>query len=92
MIPKKMNNTSINATRGISTETKDISVAAPVSTVAITGFPRPAVVVEDPSRTAAELPLIAAAVPPPAIMASAQEITGSRSLTTATMSRNNYQD
>lgn len=50
-------------------EANDITVAVPVSTVETIGLPIPQVVADDVKRVAAVAELIAAAVPPPAIMA-----------------------
>lgn len=50
-------------------ETNDITVAVPVSIVEITELPIPPVVADDVIRVAAVAELMAAAVPPPAIMA-----------------------
>ena len=71
-----MNKTIKKASGAIKTDSKDISVEVPVSTVAITGFATPAVVVVDVSRNAEVFPFIAAAVPPPAIIAKVQLIAG----------------
>ena len=73
------------ANGGIKMDAADMTVEEPVSTVVTMGFAIPPVVVEDVSRNAAVFPLIAAAVPPPAIMASAQVNTGLRSPTVATI-------
>ncbi len=66
-------------------ETKDITVAIAVSTVVRMGFANPAVVVEEVSLAAEVFPFITAAVPPPAIIASDQVITGLKSETVATI-------
>jgi len=63
----------------------DMSVEIPVSTVVSTGFANPAVVVLEVSLAADAFPLIAAAVPPPAIIANAQVIMGSKSVIVATI-------
>jgi len=66
-------------------EAKAINAAIAVSTVAIIGFAVPAVVVVEVNRAAEALPLMAAAVPPPAIMANDQVTIGLRSATVATI-------
>ena len=78
-----MMRTRTNASGAIITDNKDIMVDTPVSTVATRGFATPPVVAVEVSRSAEVLPLIAAAVPPPAIIANAQVTTGLRSLTVA---------
>lgn len=70
---------------GIKIEITDMIIAVPVSNVETTGFPNPAVVVVDTSLAALEVPAIAAAVPPPAIIAKAQVITGLKSATVDTI-------
>ena len=77
--------TKIKPTIGKKTETIDITTAVPVSTVETTGFPIPAVVAVDANRVAPEAPEIAAAVPPPAIMAKAQVISGVKLATVETI-------
>lgn len=73
------------ANMGIKIEIMDITIEVPVSMVETTGFPIPAVDTVEPNRvTLAEL-FTAAAVPPPAIMASAQVITGLKSATVDTI-------
>lgn len=66
-------------------EKTDITIEVPVSTVDIIGFATPALVVVDPCRVEAAVPLIADAVPPPAIIAKAQVITGDKSATVDTI-------
>lgn len=63
----------------------DMRIAVPVSTAEITGFAIPAVVADDTNLVELVDPLIAREVPPPAIIAKAQVMEGSRSLTTATI-------
>ena len=63
----------------------DIIIAVPVSKEDTTGFAKPAVVAVDASLVALVDPAIAAAVPPPAIIAIAQVITGLKSATVETM-------
>lgn len=77
--------TNIIASTGIKIEKTDITIDVPVSTVEITGFAIPAVVADDAKRVVLVEPFIAAAVPPPAIIANAQVIAGSKSLTVATI-------
>lgn len=55
-------------------DTNAMKMEVPVSTVEITGFPNPPVDTVDASLAALEVPAIAAAVPPPAMMANAQVI------------------
>lgn len=66
-------------------ETTAITTEVPVSTVVKTGFAIPPVVVLEVSLTAEVFPFMAAAVPPPAIIAKAQVITGLKSVTVATI-------
>ncbi len=70
---------------GKKTETTDIIIAVPVSIVETIGFPIPAVETVEPNRVALAELFIAAAVPPPAIIAKAQVITGLKSATVATI-------
>ena len=66
----------------------DITViikAVPVSIVETKGFAKPPVVAVDAKRVVVEAPEIAAAVPPPAIIANAQVITGLKSETVDNM-------
>ena len=77
--------TKIKPTIGRKTETIDKSIEVPVSTVETTGFPKPPVVVVDASRVTLDDPAIADAVPPPAIIAKAQVITGLKSATVETI-------
>lgn len=77
--------TRIAANMGAKIETIETTVAVPVSTVEITGFPKPPVVAVEANLLVADAPLIAVAVPPPAIMAKDQVMTGSRSETVATI-------
>lgn len=57
-------------------EIRDIIKAVPVSTVETIGLPIPPVVTVEVNLAALEVPDIAAAVPPPAMIASAQVISG----------------
>ncbi len=59
--------------------------AVPVSTVDTTGLPNPPVVAVEAILPAAPAPLIAVAVPPPAIMANDQVTTGSKFATVETI-------
>ncbi len=77
--------TKIKPAIGKKIETIEVTIAVPVSMVETIGFPNPAVVVVDASRVAAEVPEIAAAVPPPAIMANAQVISGLKFATVETI-------
>lgn len=65
-------------------EAKAKTVAMAVSTVARMGFAVPAVVAVDVNRAAEALPLIAAAVPPPAMIAKDHVTTGLKSVMVAT--------
>lgn len=71
--------TNTMATKGKKIETIDITMEVPVSTADTTGFAIPAVVVVEAKRAVPELPAMAVAVPPPAIIASAHVITGLKS-------------
>ncbi len=66
---------------GIKIDTTDITTDVPVSKVEITGFATPAVVAVDANLVVPDVPAMAAAVPPPAIIAKDQVITGSKSAT-----------
>ena len=70
---------------GANIEATDTTAAVPVSTVVINGFAKPPVVAVDAKRPVAPAPFIAVAVPPPAIIAKDQVITGSRSATVETI-------
>lgn len=70
---------------GIKMAATAITIEVPVSTVVKTGFANPPVVVLDVSLAAEVFPLIAAAVPPPAIMAKVQVTAGLKSVTVATI-------
>lgn len=74
-----MNNKKITITKAKTGKKKEIIVMimdVPVSTVEMTGFPIPAVVTVDASLVALEVPEIATAVPPPAIIANVHVISG----------------
>ena len=70
---------------GKKIEKADITIEDPVSMVETNGFPNPPVVVVDANLVALEVPAIAAAVPPPAIIANAQVTTGLNSATVETI-------
>lgn len=70
---------------GAKIEATVTTAAVPVSTVAITGFAKPPVVAVDANLPVAPAPLIAVAVPPPAIIAKDHVITGSKSATVDTI-------
>ena len=70
---------------GIKMDATAITIEVPVSTVVKTGFAIPPVVVLEVNRAAEVFPLIAAAVPPPAIIAKVQVTTGLKSVTVATI-------
>lgn len=71
--------TKIIAKTGMKIESIDMTIDIPVSIVETTGFAIPPVVAVDAKRVVLALPAIVAAVPPPAIIAKAQEITGLKS-------------
>jgi len=77
--------THIIATIGKKIENTDIAIDEPVSIVEIIGLAIPPVVAVEASLDVLVDPFIAVAVPPPAIIASAQVITGLKSLTVATI-------
>lgn len=77
--------TKINAKIGKNIDTTDITKAVPVSKVDTRGLPIPAVVVVEANLVTPDELLIAAAVPPPAIIAKAQVITGLKSATVETI-------
>ena len=77
--------TNTKAITGIKIDSTDITTEVPVSIVETTGFAIPPVVAVDAKRVAPELPATAAAVPPPAIIAKAQVITGLKSATVETI-------
>lgn len=80
-----MNITNITANTGRNMEIMDITTDVPVSTVEITGLPIPAVDTVEPNLVAPAELFMAAAVPPPAIIANAQVITGLKSATVETI-------
>ena len=73
------------ATTGNKTDTIDIIIAVPVSTVVTTGLAIPAVVAVEANRVVPVVLATAAAVPPPAIIANAQVTTGLKSTTVVTI-------
>lgn len=77
--------TKINPAIGRKTEIIDVIKAAPVSIVETTGLATPAVVVVDASLVAPDVPEITAAVPPPAMIANAQVISGLKLATVDTI-------
>ena len=78
-----MNKTKKIAKGAKSNETRVIKIEEPVSTVETIGFAIPPVVADEVKRSMDVLLLIAAAVPPPAIMANDQLTNGLKSLTVA---------
>lgn len=77
--------TNMMAKIGKNIEKMDIAMDEPVSIVDITGFAIPPVVAVEAKRDVLVEPLIAVAVPPPAIIANAHVINGLKSLTVATI-------
>lgn len=77
--------TRIAAKIGAKIEAVVTTAAVPVSIAEIPGLANPPVVVDEVSLLVAEAPLIAVAVPPPAMIASDQVTTGSRSATVDTI-------
>ena len=82
---KTISKTNTKPTTGRKIVTIDVTIAVPVSMVDTTGLPIPAVVAVDAKRVAPEAPEIAAAVPPPAIIAKAQVISELKSATVDTI-------
>src|SRR5690554_3069792 len=80
-----MKRTKIIANIGKNIDTIDIIIDVPVSMVETIGFPKPAVETVEPNRVALAELFTAAAVPPPAIIAKAQVITGLKSTTVDTI-------
>ena len=70
---------------GAKMEAVDTAMAVPVSAVETMGLAKPPVVAVEVNLPVALAPLIADAVPPPAIMAKDQVMTGSRSATVDTI-------
>ena len=77
--------TNTKARIGRNMEKMDMTIDVPVSTVDTNGFPKPAVVALDVRRDAPAALFMVAAVPPPAMMASAQVMTGLKSATVDTI-------
>ena len=77
--------TKINPTIGKNIEKTVMTEDVAVSTVDTNGFPNPAVETDEESRVAPEAVLIAAAAPPPAMIAKAHVITGLKSTTVETI-------
>ena len=73
------------AKKGANIEAVVTTIAVPVSSVETTGFANPPVVAVEANRLVAPAPLIAVAVPPPAIIAKDQVTTGSRFATVETI-------
>ncbi len=80
-----MRKTKIIANMGKKIEIRDIKIEVPVSIVETTEFPKPAVDTVEPNRVALAELFTAAAVPPPAIMASTQVMAGPKSATVDTI-------
>ena len=80
-----MKNTKNIANIGKNIETIAITIDVKVSIVDTTGFAKPAVETVEPNRVALAELFTAAAVPPPAIIAKAQVITGLKSATVETI-------
>ena len=77
--------TRIAAKKGANIDATVTTAAVPVSKVDIKGFASPPVVAVEVNLLAAAAPLIAVAVPPPAIIANDQVTTGSRPATVETI-------
>jgi len=73
--------TKTTAKTGINMDTTDIIRDVPVSIDDTMGFAIPPVVAVEANRVVLDVPATAAAVPPPAIIAKAQVITGLKSAT-----------
>lgn len=71
--------TNTTAKKGRKMETNAITIEVPVSIVETKGLAIPPVVAVAVKRVALEVPEIAAAVPPPAMIANAHVITGLKS-------------
>lgn len=80
-----MKKTKMMANMGKKIEIMDIKIELPVSMVDTTGFPKPAVDTVEPNRVALAELFTAAAVPPPAIIASTQVMVGLKSATVDTI-------
>jgi len=77
--------TKTTAKTGINMDTTDIIRDVPVSIDDTMGFAIPPVVAVEANRVVLDVPATAAAVPPPAIIAKAQVITGLKSATVDNM-------
>ncbi len=77
----KITRTKTVAKIGKNMDTTDITMEVPVSAAETNGLTKPPVVAVDVKRVAHDDPATAAAVPPPAIMAKDQVITGLKSAT-----------
>lgn len=77
--------TNTAARIGANIEATVTTVAVPVSMVASTGFANPPVLAVDANLLVAPAPLMAVAVPPPAMIAKDQVTTGSKLATVETM-------
>ncbi len=84
-IKESMIITRIIARTGANIDAAVTTAAVPVSIAEIAGFASPPVVAVDDSLPVAEAPLIAVAVPPPAMIARDQVTTGSRLATVDTI-------
>lgn len=84
-ITTKITITKITAAIGAKRDKMVTTKAVPVSTADIMGFANPPVVAVDANLLVAEAPLMAVAVPPPAMMAKVQVIKGSKSATVETI-------
>ena len=80
-----MNRANKKATIGKNRDSNDMTTEPPDSTVETTGFAIPPVVAVDDKRNNDTLPLIAEAVPPPAMIAKAHVKTGFISPSVATI-------
>ncbi len=77
----KINRAKIPARIGRKIEITDRTIEVIVSNIETMGLPIPPVVTVEVKRVAPEVPATAAAVPPPAIIANDQVITGLKSIT-----------
>ncbi len=82
---QKIKMTNKIAKTGIKIANKDIPIDVPVSTVDTNGLANPAVVPVEASRVVEVEVLMAVAVPPPAIIAKAQVMVGSKLATVDTI-------
>jgi len=77
--------TNITAIGGTNIDAVETATAVPVSTTDTTGLAKPPVVADEVNRPAALAPFIIVAVPPPAIIAKAHVVTGSKPATEDTI-------